>query len=272
MRAEILSYSRSRGLFAGISLEGSTLRPDNKANARIYGRKITARAILLGNKVAIPATARHFVRVLQTNAPRNESKQVASHEVRRSSECYMRPASRVIGSLRPLRPRRFRRSPRSLPSAVPHALSRMGSSSRELHAPSETPVLTRPAPLDEGLLPWGLPSLFTTSAGGIVTTGSRPRRLPSSAFLTPPRACSASGLAGLFRPAAAYRVLPREAPTRTGGAPRRRAVALSSLMPEPLPPVSRRRHSRAPRPQGVAPCESSGAALRCLAAARSSPS
>jgi len=78
MRAEILRYSRSRGLFAGISLEGSTLRPDNKANARIYGRKITAKAILLGNKVAIPPTGRHLVRVLQTNAPRNESKQVAS--------------------------------------------------------------------------------------------------------------------------------------------------------------------------------------------------
>src|ERR1700680_731095 len=79
MRAEILSYSRSRGLFAGISLEGSTLRPDNKANARIYGRKITARAILLGNQVAIPATGRHLVRVLQRNAPpRNVSKQVAS--------------------------------------------------------------------------------------------------------------------------------------------------------------------------------------------------
>src|ERR1700694_2078511 len=70
MKAEIVSYSRSRGLFAGISLEGSTLRPDNRANARIYGRKITARAILLGNKVAIPATGRHLVRVLQTNAPR----------------------------------------------------------------------------------------------------------------------------------------------------------------------------------------------------------
>jgi len=78
MRAEILSYSRSRGLFAGISLEGSTLRPDNKANARIYGRKISAKAILLGNKVAIPAAGRHLVRVLQANAPRNESNQVAS--------------------------------------------------------------------------------------------------------------------------------------------------------------------------------------------------
>ncbi len=78
MKAEILSYSRSRGLFAGISLEGSTLRPDNKANARIYGRKISARSILLENRVAIPKTGRHLVRVLQTNAPRNESKQVAS--------------------------------------------------------------------------------------------------------------------------------------------------------------------------------------------------
>jgi lipid-binding SYLF domain-containing protein len=80
MRAEILSYSRSRGLFAGVSLEGSTLRPDNKANARIYGRKITARAILLGNRVAIPASGRHLVRVLQANAPRNESKQVAARQ------------------------------------------------------------------------------------------------------------------------------------------------------------------------------------------------
>src|ERR1700730_11709838 len=78
MRAEILSYSRSRGLFAGISLEGSTLRPDNKANARIYGRKITARAILLHSNVAIPATGRLLVRVLQANAPQNQSKQIAS--------------------------------------------------------------------------------------------------------------------------------------------------------------------------------------------------
>src|SRR6202163_3885580 len=78
MRAEILSYSRSRGLFAGISLEGSTLRPDNKANARIYGRKITARTILLGNKVAIPLAGRHLVHVMQMNSPRNESKPFAS--------------------------------------------------------------------------------------------------------------------------------------------------------------------------------------------------
>jgi lipid-binding SYLF domain-containing protein len=73
MRAEILSYSRSRGLFAGISLAGSTIRPDNNANAEIYGRKISARDIVLNNKVAIPASGRHLVGVLQKNAPRNES-------------------------------------------------------------------------------------------------------------------------------------------------------------------------------------------------------
>jgi hypothetical protein len=50
----------------------------NKTNARIYGRKISARAILLANKVAIPSIGRRLVRVLQPNAPRNESKQVAS--------------------------------------------------------------------------------------------------------------------------------------------------------------------------------------------------
>jgi lipid-binding SYLF domain-containing protein len=77
LRAEILSYSRSRGLFAGISLEGSTLRPDDDANARVYGRKITAREIVLGNKVAIPVTGRHLVQVLQKGAPRNESTQTA---------------------------------------------------------------------------------------------------------------------------------------------------------------------------------------------------
>src|ERR1700692_310671 len=73
LRAEILSYSRSRGLFAGISLEGSTLRPDNDASADVYGRKITAREIVMGNKTAVPASGRHLVRVLEKNSPRNES-------------------------------------------------------------------------------------------------------------------------------------------------------------------------------------------------------
>jgi lipid-binding SYLF domain-containing protein len=73
MRAEILSYSRTRGLFAGISLEGSSLRPDNDASADVYGRKITAREIVMGHKTGIPASGRHLVRVLQKNAPYNES-------------------------------------------------------------------------------------------------------------------------------------------------------------------------------------------------------
>jgi SH3 domain-containing YSC84-like protein 1 len=73
LRAEILSYSRSRGLFAGISLEGSTLRPDNEANERVYGRKITSRDIVLGKDVAVPASGRHLVRILQKDSPRDTS-------------------------------------------------------------------------------------------------------------------------------------------------------------------------------------------------------
>jgi lipid-binding SYLF domain-containing protein len=73
LRAEILSYSRSRGVFAGVSLEGSTLRPDNDANEAIYHHKITASEIVLGKNVAIPASGRHLVQVLQKNSPHNES-------------------------------------------------------------------------------------------------------------------------------------------------------------------------------------------------------
>src|SRR5579863_9990013 len=77
LRSEVLSYSRSRGLFAGISLEGSTLRPDGDATADVYGRKLTAREIVLGGKIGIPASGRHLVAVLQKNAPHNESKESA---------------------------------------------------------------------------------------------------------------------------------------------------------------------------------------------------
>ena len=78
LRAEILSYSRSRGLFAGISLEGSTLRPDDNANADIYGRKITAKEIVLGKKTTVPASGRLLVSVLQKNAPHNESQKASN--------------------------------------------------------------------------------------------------------------------------------------------------------------------------------------------------
>ncbi|HSY58275.1 MAG TPA: lipid-binding SYLF domain-containing protein, partial [Terriglobales bacterium] len=73
MRAEILSYSRTRGLFAGISLEGSTLRPDDDATADVYGRKLTAREIVLGGKVEVPESGRHLIAILQKNSPKNES-------------------------------------------------------------------------------------------------------------------------------------------------------------------------------------------------------
>src|SRR6202521_3283760 len=65
MRAEILSYSRSRGLFAGISLEGSTLRPDDDATTDVYGRKLTAKEIVLDGNFRVPASGRHLVSVLQ---------------------------------------------------------------------------------------------------------------------------------------------------------------------------------------------------------------
>ncbi|MGA8223165.1 MAG: lipid-binding SYLF domain-containing protein [Candidatus Acidiferrales bacterium] len=74
MRAEVLSYSRTRGLFAGISLEGSTLRPDDDATADVYGRKLTAKEIILGGGISIPESGRHLVAVLEKGSPHNESK------------------------------------------------------------------------------------------------------------------------------------------------------------------------------------------------------
>jgi SH3 domain-containing YSC84-like protein 1 len=73
MRAEILSYSRSRGLFAGVSLEGSTLRPDGSANEKLYGRKLTAKEILRQGKVGIPAAARELDAELAKASPKNRS-------------------------------------------------------------------------------------------------------------------------------------------------------------------------------------------------------
>ena len=78
MRAEILSYSRSRGVFAGVSLEGSTLRPDDDASADVYGHPIKAKDIVRGEKTMVPSTGRHLVKVLQKNAPRNESERAAN--------------------------------------------------------------------------------------------------------------------------------------------------------------------------------------------------
>jgi SH3 domain-containing YSC84-like protein 1 len=73
MRAEILSYSRSRGLFAGISLEGSTLRPDNRADEKLYGRKLDVKDILRHGKVGVPASGQQLVALLNKHSPKNLS-------------------------------------------------------------------------------------------------------------------------------------------------------------------------------------------------------
>jgi lipid-binding SYLF domain-containing protein len=73
MQAEILTYSRARGLFAGVSLEGSTLRSDGDANERLYGRKIEAREITRSGAVPMPSDARPLVDLLNARSPRNLS-------------------------------------------------------------------------------------------------------------------------------------------------------------------------------------------------------
>jgi lipid-binding SYLF domain-containing protein len=73
MRAEILTYSRSRGLFAGVSLEGSTLRQDNGANEKVYHRKITAKEIVRQHRVGVPAAGQLMVSTLNHASPRNKS-------------------------------------------------------------------------------------------------------------------------------------------------------------------------------------------------------
>lgn len=80
MRAEILTYSRARGLFAGVSLEGSTLRADNDANLRVYGRELTARDIVRGGEVAVPQEARGLVDLLNKRSPRNLSKHTGTDQ------------------------------------------------------------------------------------------------------------------------------------------------------------------------------------------------
>jgi SH3 domain-containing YSC84-like protein 1 len=73
MNAEILSYSRNKGLFAGISLEGSTLRSDGSANEKLYGRKLTAKEIIRDGKVGVPASAHELVSLLNSKSPKNKS-------------------------------------------------------------------------------------------------------------------------------------------------------------------------------------------------------
>jgi lipid-binding SYLF domain-containing protein len=74
MRAEILSYSRARGLFAGISLAGSTLRADNDANTSLYGKEVSAQDIVFKHAVAAPPSAKLLLATLNKKSPINKSK------------------------------------------------------------------------------------------------------------------------------------------------------------------------------------------------------
>jgi SH3 domain-containing YSC84-like protein 1 len=73
MRAEILSYSRARGAFAGVSLEGSTLRPDGGANKNLYGKEISAQDIVLNGAVPAPASAKELLATLNAKSPKSKS-------------------------------------------------------------------------------------------------------------------------------------------------------------------------------------------------------
>jgi lipid-binding SYLF domain-containing protein len=73
LRAEILTYSRARGLFAGVSLEGSSLRPDNDANEKLYGKKLTATEIIRKGAAPVPPSGQKLVSLLQKKSPKNLS-------------------------------------------------------------------------------------------------------------------------------------------------------------------------------------------------------
>jgi len=73
LRAEVLSYSRSRGLFAGVSLEGSTLRPDGDGNGRLYGQGVGAKDVVINSAIHAPASAKLLLSTLNKKSPKNKS-------------------------------------------------------------------------------------------------------------------------------------------------------------------------------------------------------
>ena len=80
MRAEVLSYSRARGVFAGVSLEGSSVRPDDDANARVYGQKVSAQEIVFKGAVSVPTPAQPMISYLDHRSPKNLSDPSSLHE------------------------------------------------------------------------------------------------------------------------------------------------------------------------------------------------
>ena len=69
LNAEILSYSRAKGVFAGVSLEGSTVRADDGANKALYGKDLTAKEIVREKEVPVPPAARRLITILKTASP-----------------------------------------------------------------------------------------------------------------------------------------------------------------------------------------------------------
>jgi len=88
LRAEVLSYSRSRGLFAGAFLDGSTLRPDNDANKKLYNREFSAKEIVLEGKVAATSAAELLLSVLNKRSPKNLSSWWPASLVDGKIACY----------------------------------------------------------------------------------------------------------------------------------------------------------------------------------------
>jgi len=80
MKAEVLSYSRARGLFAGVSLEGSTLRSDGSANKKVYGRSLSAKEIVREGKAGVPAAGSEWISLLNKTSPQNQSDPVSLKE------------------------------------------------------------------------------------------------------------------------------------------------------------------------------------------------
>src|SRR5215471_18380408 len=73
LRAEVLSYSRNRGLFAGLSLEGSTARPDNDGNEKLYGKKLEAESVVFKGSAVVPPAGQKMVAYLNQKSPKNKS-------------------------------------------------------------------------------------------------------------------------------------------------------------------------------------------------------
>lgn len=73
LRAEILTYSRARGLFAGVSLEGSTIRPENGDNRRVYGKEIPARRIVLSGAIPPPPASKMLISTLDAKTPKHRA-------------------------------------------------------------------------------------------------------------------------------------------------------------------------------------------------------